>query len=220
MAVSNKNIDNVVAILKETLKDLPDPSVTLVGKKWKTPFHVLISCLLSLRTKDQTTLPASERLFALANTPSEMLKVSIEKIEKAIYPVGFYKTKARTIHGVCRDILEKFGGQVPDDLDVLMTMKGVGRKTANLVLTEGFGIKAICVDTHVHRISNRLGYVKTKDPHETESALRKQLPKKFWIDYNALLVVWGQNICKPVSPLCSTCPLAKICARVGVLQSR
>lgn len=220
MVVSNKNIDKVIAVLKETLKDLPDPSVTLVGKKWKTPFHVLISCLLSLRTKDQTTLPASERLFALANTPSEMLKVSIERIEKAIYPVGFYKTKARTIHGACHDILEKFSGQVPSDLDILMTIKGVGRKTANLVLTEGFGIKAICVDTHVHRISNRFGYVKTKNPHETESALRKQLPKKFWIDYNALLVVWGQNICKPVSPLCSTCPLVKICGRVGVLQSR
>ena len=172
MSVTNKNIDAVVASLKEALKSLPDPSVTLVGKKWKTPFHVLISCLLSLRTKDQTTLPASERLFALANTPAEMLRVSVEKIEKAIYPVGFYKTKARTIHGVCRDILEKFGGQVPNDLDVLMTLKGVGRKTANLVLTEGFGIKAICVDTHVHRISNRLGYVKTKDPHETESVLR------------------------------------------------
>ncbi len=220
MSVTNKNIDRVVAILKEALKNLPDPSVTLVGKKWKTPFHVLISCLLSLRTKDQTTLPASERLFALANSPSEMLELSLEKIEKAIYPVGFYKTKARIIHGVCRDILEKFSGQVPDDLDVLMTMKGVGRKTANLVLTEGFGIKAICVDTHVHRISNRFGYVKTKDPHETENALRKKLPKKFWIDYNAMLVLWGQNVCKPVSPLCSICPLAKICGRVDVTQSR
>lgn len=220
MSVTNKNIDRVVAILKEALKNLPDPSVTLVGKKWKTPFHVLISCLLSLRTKDQTTLPASERLFALANSPSEMLELSLEKIEKAIYPVGFYKTKARTIHGICRDILEKFSGQVPDDLDVLMTMKGVGRKTANLVLTEGFGIKAICVDTHVHRISNRFGYVKTKDPHETENALRKKLPKKFWIDYNAMLVLWGQNVCKPISPLCSTCVLVKICARANVDQSR
>lgn len=220
MTVTNQNIDRVVSTLKTALKDLPDPSVTMVGKRWKTPFHVLISCLLSLRTKDETTLPASERLFALANTPSEMLALSLGRIEKAIYPVGFYKTKARTLHGVCRDILEKFNGQVPDDLDVLMTMKGVGRKTANLVLTEGFGIKAICVDTHVHRISNRLGYVKTKDPHDTEWALRKQLPKKYWIDYNALLVVWGQNVCKPISPLCSTCPLAHMCARVDVVKSR
>ena len=220
MTVTNKNIDRVITTLKEALKDLPDPSVTLVGKRWKMPFHVLISCLLSLRTKDETTLPASERLFALANTPSEMLKISLERIEKAIYPVGFYKTKARTIHGVCHDILEKFDGKVPNDLDVLLTMKGVGRKTANLVLTEGFGIKAICVDTHVHRISNRLGYVQTKDPHETEWALRKALSKKYWIDYNALLVVWGQNVCKPIPPLCSTCPLVKICARVGVNVSR
>lgn len=220
MSVTNKNIDRVVSVLKTALKDLPDPSVTMVGKRWKTPFHVLISCLLSLRTKDETTLPASERLFALANTPSEMLALSLAKIEKAIYPVGFYKTKARTLHGVCRDILEKFDGQVPDDLDVLMTMKGVGRKTANLVLTEGFGIKAICVDTHVHRISNRLGYVKTKDPHDTEWVLRKQLPRKYWIDYNALLVVWGQNVCRPISPLCSTCPLEQMCARVDVTISR
>ncbi len=220
MTVTNKNIDEVAGILKEALKDLPDPSVTLVGKKWNTPFHVLISCLLSLRTKDETTLPASERLFALANTPQEMLALSVAKIEKEIYPVGFYKTKARTIHGVCRDILEKFGGQVPDDIETLMLMKGVGRKTANLVLTEGFGIRAICVDTHVHRISNRLGYVKTKNPHETEWALREKLPEKFWIDYNAMLVLWGQNVCKPISPLCSTCPLIKICGRVGVTTSR
>ncbi|MCB9771707.1 MAG: endonuclease III [Candidatus Omnitrophica bacterium] len=220
MAVTNKNIDQVIAILKEAIKDLPDPSVTLVGKKWKTPFHVLISCLLSLRTNDKTTLPASERLFDLADSPAAMLKLSLEKIEKAIYPVGFYKTKARSIHGICRDILEKFDGQVPDQIDTLMTMKGVGRKTANLVLTEGFGKPAICVDTHVHRISNRFGYVKTKDPHETEWALREQLPKKYWIEYNMQLVLWGQNVCKPISPLCSICPLIKICARVGVTHNR
>jgi endonuclease-3 len=220
MAVTNKNLDEVVALIKKALAHLPDPSVTLVGKRWKTPYHVLISCLLSLRTKDTTTLPASERLFALANTPQEMLKLSTSQIEKAIYPVGFYKTKAKTLHGVSHDILEKFGGQVPNDLDILMTMKGVGRKTANLVLTEGFGQNAMCVDTHVHRISNRFGYVKTKDPHETEMALRKKLPEKFWMDYNAMLVLWGQNVCKPISPLCSTCPVQKFCARVDVTTSR
>ncbi|MCC6758780.1 MAG: endonuclease III [Candidatus Omnitrophica bacterium] len=218
--VTNKNIDKVVVILKEALKGLPDPSVTLVGKRWKTPFHVLISCLLSLRTKDETTLPATERLFKVADTPEGLLKLSTTQIEKLIYPVGFYKTKARTIHGVCHDILDKFGGKVPNDIDTLLTMKGVGRKTANLVMTEGFGIKAICVDTHVHRISNRLGYVKTKDPNDTEWALRKQLPEKYWIDYNAMLVLWGQNVCKPISPLCSTCPLDKLCARAGVGVSR
>ena len=168
MAVTNQNIETVVERLRAAMKDLPDPSVTMVGKKYRDPFHVLISTLLSLRTKDETTLPASERLFALADNAKEMSRLTPKEIEKAIYPVGFYKTKAVRIIGVCRDILEKFAGQVPDDLDVLMTMKGVGRKTANLVLTEGFGKKAICVDTHVHRISNRLGYVKTKDPHETE----------------------------------------------------
>ncbi len=149
-----------------------------------------------------------------------MLELSLPQIEKAVYPVGFYKTKARTIHGICRDILEKFGGKVPDDIDTLMTMKGVGRKTANLVLTEGFAKPAMCVDTHVHRISNRLGYVRTKTPEETEWALREKLPRKFWMQYNALLVTWGQNVCRPVSPLCSTCPVNEICQRNGVTVSR
>lgn len=220
MSVSNKNIDQVIKLLKNQMKGLPDPSVTLVGKRWKSPFLVLISCILSLRTKDQTTLPASERLFNVADTPEKMLKLKPLEIEKLVYPVGFYKTKARTILGICRDILEKFDGKVPSDLDVLMTLKGVGRKTANLVLTEGFGIPAICVDTHVHRISNRIGYLKSKDPHETEMILRKQLPKKHWIEYNALLVTWGQNICKPVSPLCTQCGIRKYCSRIGITISR
>lgn len=220
MAVNNQNIDEVVAQIREQMKGLPDPSVTLVGKRWKSPFLVLISCIMSLRTRDETTLPASERLFALAETPREMLELTVEQIEKAIYPVGFYKTKARTIQGICRDLLGIFDGQVPADLDALLTMKGVGRKTANLVLTEGFGIPAMCVDTHVHRISNRFGYVKTASPDDTEQALRKNLPKKHWIDYNALLVTWGQNICKPISPLCGQCAVRTFCSRVGVTKSR
>jgi endonuclease-3 len=173
-----------------------------------------------LRTKDETTLPASERLFALADKPETLLKLPLSVLEKAIYPVGFYKTKARTIHGICHDILEKFGAKVPDEIDVLLTMKGVGRKTANLVLTEGFGKPAMCVDTHVHRISNRLGYIKTKNPEETEWALREKLPAKYWMEYNAILVTWGQNVCKPVSPLCSTCPVNDICRKQGVGISR
>ena len=220
MAVNNSNITEVVKILRRALKDLPDPSVTLVGKRWKNPFLVLISCILSLRTKDETTLPASERLFAAADNPQGLLKLSTQQIEKLIFPVGFYRTKAKTIHGICRDILEKFQSEVPSDIDTLMTMKGVGRKTANLVLTEGFGKPAMCVDTHVHRISNRFGYVKTKTPEETEWALRKKLPRPFWMDYNALLVTWGQNVCKPISPLCSQCPLIKYCARRDVIISR
>src|SRR3989338_4863489 len=220
MIVSSQNIDQVIAILKREMRGLPDPSVTLVGKKWKDPFLVLISCILSLRTKDETTLPASERLFRLAHTPQAMLKLEAPDIEKAIYPVGFYRTKTRVILGICRDILEKFNGRVPNDIDTLLTMKGVGRKTANLVLTEGFGLPGICVDTHVHRISNRLGYVRTKAPYDTEMMLREKLPPKYWIDYNALLVTWGQNICKPISPLCSRCGIRTFCPRKGVDKSR
>lgn len=220
MSITNTNIDQVVKTIRKQMKDLPDPSVTLVGKRWKSPFLVLISCILSLRTKDETTLPASERLFKLADTPKKMLGLTARQIEKAIYPVGFYKTKAKSILGICRDILEKFGGKVPNDIDTLLTMKGVGRKTANLVLTEGFQIPAMCVDTHVHRISNRFGYVKTSLPDETEMALRKKLPKKHWMDYNALLVTWGQNICKPISPLCSQCGIDQFCPKIDVGKRR
>ena len=214
--LSNKNIALVIKRLKIAMRDLPDPSVTLVGKKWKDPFFVLISCLLSLRTKDETTLPACERLFARAQNIRGILDIPVKELEKLIYPVGFYRTKARTLHGVCRDLRDRFNGTVPDDLDQLLTLKGVGRKTANLVLTEGFAKPGICVDTHVHRISNRLGYVKTRTPDETEFALRKKLPPEYWIEYNALLVTWGQNVCRPVSPLCSRCPVDKICRRVNV----
>ena len=214
--LSNKDIAVVIRRLKTAVRRLPDPSVTLVGKKWKDPFFVLISCLLSLRTKDETTLPACERLFARARNIQGILDIPVKELAKLIYPVGFYRTKARTLHGVCRDLRERFGGKVPDDLDRLLTLKGVGRKTANLVLTEGFGKPGICVDTHVHRISNRLGYVDTRAPDETEFALRKKLPPRYWIEYNALLVTWGRNVCKPVSPLCSQCPVGKICRRVNV----
>lgn len=220
MPVTNRNIHIVIPRLKEAMKHLPDPSVTLVGKRWKTPFHVLISCLLSLRTKDETTLPASERLFALADSPETLLKIPEQTIAKTIFPVGFYKTKARTILGICRDILEKFEGKVPSTMDELLTLKGVGRKTANLVLTEGFAIPAMCVDTHVHRISNRFGYVQTKTPEETETALRAKLPKQYWMEYNAMLVTWGQNVCKPISPFCSRCPVVQYCAQAGVTTRR
>lgn len=220
MTITNRHIDEVVGLLRQAEARLPDPSVTLVGKKWRNPYLVLISCLLSLRTKDETTLPAAERLFAQAQTPSAMLKLSARQIEELIYPVGFYRTKARTILAISRELLEKYAGQVPEDLDALLTLKGVGRKTANLVMTEGFGKPAICVDTHVHRISNRFGYVRTRTPEETEWALRKKLPLQYWIEYNALLVVWGQNVCRPVSPFCSGCSLKSLCARRGVSVSR
>ena len=213
-------INKIVVTLRLALKDLPEPSVTLVGKRWKNPFLVLISCVLSLRTRDQVTLPASERLFRLADTPQKMVQLDTKTIEKTIYPVGFYKTKAKNIKSICHDLIYRFFGNVPDEMEALLSLRGVGRKTANLVLTEGFGKLGICVDTHVHRISNRLGYVKTKTPEETEWALRKKLPERFWIEYNTLLVMWGQNICKPISPLCSKCPLFKLCRRIGIKKYR
>jgi len=184
------------------------------------PFRVLIACLLSLRTQDTTTAPAAARLFALADTPAAMRGLTTRQIERAIYPVGFYRTKARVILEVCRDLLERFGGRVPADLDALLTLKGVGRKTANLVVTLGFNAPGICVDTHVHRISNRLGYVRTRTPDETEMALRAKLPRRYWIGYNDLLVTFGQNVCAPVSPKCSACPVRPLCRRVGVTTAR
>jgi endonuclease-3 len=214
--MTNTQIVKVIKAIRSAVRQLPDPSVTMVGKRWKSPYLVLVSCLLSLRTKDETTLPASERLFRLASTPETMVKLSIAQIEKAIYPVGFYHTKARRIKDISADLIQRFAGKVPDTLEELLTLKGVGRKTANLVLVEGFDKYGVCVDTHVHRISNRLGYVTTRSPEETEQALRLKLPREYWKEYNALLVLWGQNVCRPVSPKCSECPVADICQRVGV----
>jgi endonuclease-3 len=181
---------------------------------------VLVACLLSLRTQDTTTGPAAARLFRLADSPTAMLRLTPRRIERTIFPVGFYRTKARVIRGMCRDLLGRFGGQVPDDLDALLTLRGVGRKTANLVVTVGFAKPGICVDTHVHRISNRLGFVRTRTPEETEAALRAKLPRCHWIGYNDLLVAFGQNVCRPLSPHCSRCPVAAWCSRVGVTRSR
>jgi endonuclease-3 len=149
-----------------------------------------------------------------------MVRLPAARIARAIYPAGFYRTKARTIKGLCRTLLAEHGGKVPDDLERLLRLKGVGRKTANLVLTVGYGKPGICVDTHVHRISNRLGIVRTKAPEETEFALRRVLPRRHWIPYNDLLVTFGQNLCKPVSPLCSTCPVEDLCPRLGVTKHR
>src|SRR5207237_1080663 len=175
----------------------------------RDPFRVLVACILSLRTQDTTTGPAAARLFAVADTPAAMLRLTPRAIEKLIYPVGFYRTKARVIRGLCRDILERFGGRVPDTIDDLLTLKGVGRKTANLVVTLGFRKPGICVDVHVHRISNRWGYIRTKTPGESEQVLRRKLPRRYWMIYNDLLVPFGQNVCTPVSPRCSLCKLAR-----------
>ena len=213
-------IHPAIRILRREVSKWQTPIVTVVAQSSESPFHVLISCILSLRTQDATTAQASRRLFALANTPAEMLKLTARKIEKAIFPVGFYRTKAKNIRAICRALLEKYSGKVPDEIDELLKLKGVGRKTANLVVTLGYRKPGICVDTHVHRISNRWGYVRTKNPKETEFALREKLPRQYWLEYNDLLVTFGQHLCRPISPMCSRCQVKKYCARVGVGTSR
>ena len=192
----------------------------MIAERSRDPFRVLIACILSLRTQDTTTGPAAERLFAVADTPAALLRVPARRIERLIFPVGFYRTKARVVRDISRALLGRFGGRVPDGIDDLLTLKGVGRKTANLVVTMGYGKPGICVDTHVHRISNRLGYVRTRTPEETEMALRARLPRRYWIGYNDLLVAFGQNLCTPISPRCSVCPVRALCHRVGVTSSR
>lgn len=214
------DIHPVIRILKGEVRQWQEPIVGVVAKESRDPFRILIACLLSLRTKDRTTADASRRLFALASDPSSMLRLSLRRIERAIYPVGFYRTKAKQIRDICRRLLSEYNGRVPDSLEDLLTLKGVGRKTANLVVTVGYGKPGICVDTHVHRISNRWGYVKTNSPEETEQALRRKLPRRYWITFNDLLVPFGQNLCQPVSPYCSRCKLVKYCERVGVTKSR
>jgi endonuclease-3 len=215
------DIHQAMAALQAKAPDWTATALTEVARTMgRDPFKILIGCLLSLRTKDETTGPAAARLFALAGTPEAMLQLNVEQIAKAIYPVGFYRTKAATILDICRVLVERHGGQVPATMEALIELKGVGRKTANLVLTMGFQTPAICVDTHVHRISNRWGYVRTRTPEETEFALRRKLPKAYWMVYNDLLVSFGQNICVPISPRCGQCPLAAMCPKVGVTQHR
>ncbi|MHB8909998.1 MAG: endonuclease III domain-containing protein [Syntrophales bacterium] len=218
--MDDRQMAEIIRLLERELKKRELPIVSQLAEERRDPFKILISTLLSLRTKDEVTAAATERLFALASTPEEMLRLSEEKIRKAIYPVGFYRTKAETIRGVCRDLIDRFHAQVPDTIDQLLTLKGVGRKTANLVVALGFHGEGLCVDTHVHRISNRLGYVRTKAPEETEFALREKLPRKYWLRYNTLLVAFGRNTCRPISPFCSSCPVAVYCDRVGVTKSR
>lgn len=214
------DIDQVMSLLALEVQKWRSPAVTIVAHREGNPFKVLVSCILSLRTQDRTTGPASERLFALADTPGKMLHLTREEVERAIYPVGFYRNKAAQILEICRVLEEKYQGMVPDDLDELLAFKGVGRKTANLVVTLGFGKPGICVDTHVHRICNRWGYVGTKTPEETEMALRAKLPAEYWLVINDYLVTFGQNQCTPLSPRCSTCVLSGFCARTGVTRSR
>ncbi|MBN1968371.1 MAG: endonuclease III [Candidatus Delongbacteria bacterium] len=197
-------------VLKNEYPKWNAPVVTLIAIHSNDPFKILISTILSLRTKDEVTSIASERLFEIADSADKLAKLDSEIIEKLIYPVGFYKRKAIQIKQICIEIIDNYGGNVPDNLNDLLKFKGVGRKTANLVLSLGFKIPAICVDVHVHRISNRFGFVETKTPEETEFVLMGKLPKSNWNDINDLLVAFGQTICRPVSPKCILCPL-KFC---------
>jgi endonuclease-3 len=218
--MKDRQIHTAIRILRDQVPKWQTPVVTLIAEASESPFKVLVSCILSLRTQDSTTALASHRLFALADSPSKMLKLTARQIEKTIFPVGFYRVKARTILEVCRTLIDQYGGKVPDEIDELIKLKGVGRKTANLVVTLGYNKPGICVDTHVHRISNRWGYVQTSTPEKTEVALRQKLPKQYWIEYNDLLVSFGQHLCRPISPLCSRCPLYRYCDRIGVTLSR
>ncbi len=216
MKTKVKIFKEIVETLEGYLKDKV-PIITELSKKEKRdPFLILIGTILSLRTKDETTDKAMKRLFEKARTPEEILNLTDGEIERLIYPVGFYRNKTKTIKDISKIIIERYHGRVPDELDELLKIKGIGRKTANLVLTEAFGKPGICVDTHVHRISNRLGVLKTKNPYETEDVLRRILPKKYWIVYNSLLVAFGQNVCKPISPHCSICPMDYLCKKIAI----
>ena len=205
-------IDKLIA----KLKDSNQPKSEFVGlmDSFHNPYLVLIACILSLRTNDKTTYPATLRMLKLADNPHDMKDVGVNKLAKAIYPVGFYENKAKQIIELSKIIDEDLNGKVPDEIEDLIKFNGVGRKTANLVLARGFNKPAICVDVHVHRIFNRLGYVKTKNPEETEFALRAKLPKKYWIDINTLIVTHGQNCCTPRNPKCSQCPIEEFCAKI------
>lgn len=218
--VTNRQITRVLQQVRHAISVWEPAVVGKIAEESRDPFRVLISCILSQQTKDQITGEASERLYQLADRPDTMLTLSELQIARAIYPVSFYKTKARTIRGVCQDLLTRFNGRVPDSIETLLSLTGVGRKTANLVVTVGYGKLGICVDTHVHRISNRWGYVSAKTPEQTEMALRRKLPKRHWIYYNDLLVPFGQHLCRPISPFCSRCPVERWCAKVGVTMHR
>ncbi len=213
-------ISKVLTILKKYVEDVQTPIVELVEAQTKDPFKIILTTILSARTKDQTTASVLPNLFKKVKKPADLNKLTESQISKLIYPVGFYKTKAKHLKLLPKVLKEEFDNVLPSDVDSLTKLPGVGRKTANLVVAVGFHKPAICVDVHVHRISNRLGYIKTKDPFDTEMTLRKVLDKKYWQTYNSILVAFGQHLCKPVSPHCSICPVKKYCKQVGVKNHR
>ncbi|MCL4229233.1 endonuclease III [Candidatus Dependentiae bacterium] len=211
----------IIAILRQASKNMVKPAtVSLIERYGRNPYLILVGCLLSLRTKDSVSLPAALRLFEHAITPRLMVSLPLNTIMELIYPVGFYRKKATLLHTISQKLIQNFGGNVPHTKEELLSLPGVGQKTANLVLSQGFNIPAICVDTHVHRIANRLGLVQSTRPQETEEQLKKILPQEYWSEFNTLLVMWGQNICTPRSPHCSTCPIFSLCPKKGVTHSR
>ncbi len=216
----NEDIGRVISLLKKDLSTSELPPVTKMAEEGSSPFQILIAAVLSARTTDPVSAAAVERLFSRASTPGECLILTEMEIAGLIYPVGFYRVKAANILSICRDLVNKYGSKVPDTIEELLTFRGVGRKSANLVVSLAFGGPGICVDIHVHRISNRLGYVQTRTPGETEKALRAKLHRRYWHIFNTLLVGHGQKTCRPISPFCSRCPVFAYCDRAGVKLTR
>ncbi len=206
------DINKIVELLKQAKQ--PKSDFVKLMDSFNDPYLVLIACILSLRTNDKTTYPATLRMLKLGKTPKYFANCNVKELEKAIYPVGFYTNKAKQIIELSKILVEKYNSKVPKSIDELCKFNGVGRKTANLTISRGFNEPAICVDVHVHRIFNRIGYIKTKTPEETEFALREKLPIKYWIDINTLLVTHGQNICKPIKPKCEECPIKELCKKL------
>jgi endonuclease-3 len=209
--IYHKEIHSIIKILKTETKNFKNPLIEEIKEKTRDPFKILISCLLSLRTRDEIAAKASTKLFSLADTPEKMVRLKLKEITNAIKNVNYYKTKAKRIKEISKELIKNYRGKVPENFEDLLKLKGVGRKTANIVITNAFGKYGIAVDTHVHRISNRLGIVTTKNPEETEIELRKKLPKRYWKDFNNLIVIWGQNICLPRNPKCDICKIKKYC---------
>ena len=216
----NFPIINVIKIIEKEHINWNVPVVTLVGMQTRNPFKVLVSTIISLRTKDEVTIEASKRIYQILTKPEDIFYINIKDIEKAIYPCGFYKRKAIQIKNICEILVKDFNSKVPDEIDTLLSFPGIGRKTANLIIAEGYGKPAMCVDVHVHRISNRLGYLKSKNPNETEELLRKNLDSNYWNKYNFLMVAFGQSLCRPISPHCSRCPIINFCKRVEIKKNR
>lgn len=214
-----KNISQIISTLEKHFGQ--DSLTTLNRMRGKSnAFKILIACLLSLRTKDENTEKVCKKLFTIANTPEQISKLPLPKLEKLIFSSGHYKKKARILKHVSKILIKKFNSKVPDDKENLLSIKGIGPKTANIVLAFAYDKDVLPIDTHCHRIPNRLGWVKTKTPEQTEKGLEKILPKKYWNEFNGIFVLFGKKICQPVSPWCSKCPITKYCPKININKTR